>query len=1011
MSNSAEFTSFGRRGMQGVEPLVAKKPKKTSRSKRAPLMGRYQVETELGQGAAAQVFLAQDLKNPEQRVALKLLKIKKGTDPALIDSLKNEFATLTLLHHQHLAQVFDFGIYEDQLYLTTEFIDGKDLLTATQGTNFNTIFQLMLQVLRGVDYLHRRGVLHLDLKPENILVTDPNRTGQLTAKLIDFGLAVGKASLKPSSEEFSGTPPYAAPEVLMGQAASPASDLYSLGILFHQIFTGKYPFVEQEPMAIFNEQIYRHEIKIHPLPAALPKGMEKILGKLIQKEPQDRYRSPSKFLEALNKVIGETYSLRNPTAPTHILEETDYAFRPELLEDLVATYQNKPKTMTWLQGESGSGKSRMLRRVKERLQIQGNHPLFFTQGENLERFLKNNPQHDEVLILDYEQVDKKTVDSLNKNGFSTLLATTPDQIPRGLKVRVQALSPLTHQDLQSFFSHEIAKFPAKEINNWVARCGSTPAALEKFLQALKEERLIQWTDQGWKWVATGEINWGEIMPRYRKLYQERLQQIQDILGFSTTGLTAANLEGMLGMEKGGLAQALQEWEKAKQIKAQEKDGKKIYFGSTSWEEQTLPQLKQEWDWTLQKLQGLYRRNQFERGVQWVEFLQEKSTEALPIKVRLIAARHLAAAGYPQRALDFLSDPPNEPEDIGMYHEIRCRASLSLRKMDPANSSLNQAMIAYQQAKDHSGMARILNLNALLLKGQGKHPQAEDLMKKAIQEAHQGKDPTLEANLWMNLANLFHNRGRFEEAEQSYQKGLELSKDQEYTLLTSTLQHNWVNFLYHLGYSQRAEEACYHWLREAIRHHHLEQQAAAFNYLALLADQKNNREEQLSYLNQAIGILQSLPALKSPHLLPQFFLNRGFLHLDLGNFLPAQLDAEAAFDLLQKMTHPFLYASALLLLGKVHRDREIPDYSAASEYLSEAEKVIHEHQHRPLLWEVEFERGILEKMQQQREAAKRHLEKSQEALELLLKEMPKAYQKNYLRDRKMEKINRELQELS
>src|SRR5262245_50650171 len=114
-----------------------------------------------------------------------MVGIPKGKNSPLLVDLKNEFATLSLLHHTNLARVYDLEATKHELFFTEEWVEGKNILQAAEFANFNSVFAMIVQVLRAVDYIHRRGVLHLDLKQANILVTDPASTGELTVKLID----------------------------------------------------------------------------------------------------------------------------------------------------------------------------------------------------------------------------------------------------------------------------------------------------------------------------------------------------------------------------------------------------------------------------------------------------------------------------------------------------------------------------------------------------------------------------------------------------------------------------------------------------------------------------------------------------------------------------------------------------------------------------------------------------------------------------------------------------------
>ena len=228
---------------------------------------RYEVRSLLGRGGGGLVYLVADSLRGNRQLALKMVGIPKGGSSAMMADLKDEFATLSLLKHPNLAQVHDFGVTKTEMYFTSEWVPGKDLLTAVDQTDFNAIFDLLTQVLRAVDFIHRRGITHQDLKPGNILVTDPDATGAMTVKLIDFGISQWKLHGRVQGAGFLGTPPFAAPEIYNERERSPAADIYSLGMIFHLIFAKRFPFPTQNPFEILAMQ-HRREAdlleNIHP---------------------------------------------------------------------------------------------------------------------------------------------------------------------------------------------------------------------------------------------------------------------------------------------------------------------------------------------------------------------------------------------------------------------------------------------------------------------------------------------------------------------------------------------------------------------------------------------------------------------------------------------------------------------------------------------------------------------------------------------------------------------------
>jgi len=950
-------------------------PKPTSRGKKEEkppsgrrLIGeRYRIERELGRGGAGVVSLVQDQVLGGKKVALKVLKIQESQFALLSASLKNEFSTLSQFRHRNLARVYDFGLTSHEMYFSSEWVDGKDILTACRGANLNTAFQLIVQILRAIDFLHRRGVLHLDLKPPNILVTDPDRTGELSVKLIDFGIAQWKRRGHFTTAEFSGTPPYAAPEVIMQKEATPASDIYSLGMIFHQIFAKRFPFLKKEAFEIMQEQMYKDPLRLEDLNPALPDDFPDLLLKMVARDPTHRFQTPREVLEAINQCLGENYTLRSPTAPIKILEESDHLFRPELFEELMKTFSQKDPPLISLKGPDGIGKRYLMRRVKESLQLQGISP-HFTQADQ-----RPSP-------------------------------------PSTEEIRDIHLSPLSPTQIGDFLKKEIVDGPISSVQEIAAIAEGLPIKLEDLLQAMREEGMIQWSDMGWSWKREAEVSLADLILRQERRWQERLQHVREILKFSRSGLTAPILEGILRLEAGALMEKLGDWERQGHLVKKEVEGAPLYFVPlpSSQEEPTVP--FQDWIWAERELRRLYDEDQFESGAELARLIisNAKDGTKVPVGVSLFCARHLAAVGEAQPSLEALPKiSPEDPYATGLFHETRARNFLALGRFQEAEKDLLKAEGCYHTAGDLVDLAAALNLKGRLQNLLGQSDQAERTFLEGIAKAKEAKDNYMLALLETSLGSLLHSLSRFDEAQEAYQRALSLSTAFHHPLLVCIIHHNRVNLLYQMGRASEAESSCFDWLKLSIRHRFPEQQALALNFLALLSGQKGHRAQQLAYLNQALGLLGSR---KRPDRLAQFLINRAYAYFEMKKFVAAQLDGEAALEIAQKRSIGSLRSLSNLILGKILSHRPKPDLQDANEFLEKAYQTGLETQNRQILWEVNFERGILAKKQNHLGKAKDCLLESKADLKALLTEMPEDHKESYLRDRKLEKIEKELNSL-
>lgn len=972
--------------------------------------GRYSLEKKIGEGSMATVYRARDRKAGNRRVALKVLKLKKDTDPFLMEALKREFATLTQLNHLNLAKVYDFAAYNRQWVLSEEYVEGRDFLNVCQRANLNTVFELIVQGLRALDYLHAHGYLHLDLKPENLIVGKANSLGTQHLKVIDFGLAREQKEWKTDQSDLSGTLPYVAPEIFLGGDPSPASDLYSWAMILYKIFSGAFPFTSQDPDQIFQEQIYGHGTVSYPLNPALPERLGDFLLQCLVKDPAARPQRVGDFLQGLNGILGEDFTLRSPRFLGNILAESSFILRPEVFRKLEKQFLDPKPKLFQLTGHEGSGKTYLASRLKERLQLQGRHPIWIQGKKHFQELEKSALKHFTHIFL--EVLPGEKISEAQHRTLSALpaLILDPSGVPISGAEKIK-LSSVEKTDLKDFLKQEIRFFPEKHLSEVWEQTGGNPGALGRYLQALRELGWILWDDHGWRWIPEAAGDLSRVWQLQETLWRERLIRVEEALRHTPLGLGSHALAGILEVEEEFLKAFLEQWVRNGQLEVWGGGSEPLYrlpkSAASSAEVETI----QDWDWVLAELQKDYAGQKYQVGIHWVEQIKKAGGKEIPPPVRLWGARHLVALGRAAEALEFLPPSPPRPlPECGLYHEIQSRANLLLGIPDKNQSHCNEAMVAYQKVEDFAGVARIHNLRALIAKRKGELIPAEDLLQKAVLAAETSQDHFLVASMHLNLANWCFDRGLLEKAASHYEAALKNIASDRHPVFFAVLLHNWVNFLFHLGKTSLAEESAYRWLRHSLTYHQVEQQAIALNYLSLLADQRGNPDEQERYLKQSLALLNTLPTLTSPHLHPQVLLNRAYSHWDRKQTLPAQLDAEKALEMAEALSHRYLIASTHLFLGKVYRCRKRPDSSKARWHLGRAHQLIRDQQFRQLLWEVEFEMGLTEEQKGNFVSAGDHYQRAHESLNLILQSMTEAYRRYFLRDRKQEKIEEALRRL-
>lgn len=290
------------------------------------LNNRYQLLHTLGTGGMAVVYRAYD-RMLERPVAIKILRQDFSDDEAFRERFRQEARSAANLSHPNIVMVHDFGFDAGRLFIVMEYVPGTDLKTMIKQRGRFTVeeaIHLLVQACEGIGYAHRAGLVHCDVKPHNMLVTPDNRL-----KVTDFGIARALSTIAPDeqSEIVWGSPQYFSPEQASGQAPSPASDVYSLGVILYEMLTGQLPFNSNEP-----EELARLHREARPIPPRrfnfeIPPALEQIILKILQKEPAQRYRSADQlgrvlgnFLQRPNQytqtVAASSATLTTPVQPT-----------------------------------------------------------------------------------------------------------------------------------------------------------------------------------------------------------------------------------------------------------------------------------------------------------------------------------------------------------------------------------------------------------------------------------------------------------------------------------------------------------------------------------------------------------------------------------------------------------------------------------------------------------------------------------------------------------------------
>ena len=347
---------------------------------------RYRIIELLGAGGMSQVYSAED-RLTHRLVALKRMHvdprrqhIRESQASASGDalSLAQEFRALVGLRHPHIVPVLDYGFdAERRPFLAMQLIPDAQILTdAAKPLTLTGKTELLLQVLNALQYLHRRGVIHRDIKPPNILVGSDG-----VARLLDFGLAVNAAlSLVASKNGLAGTIAYMAPELFQTPVATAQSDLYSLGIIAYEMFTGVYPFVTGTPAMLMY-----HILHSQPDLSRLDAPLAEAVGRMIARNPAERFQTAREAMQAVCRAAGLPEPLESQSIQDSFLQASQFVGRRQELDTLKAALDRilpaeeaapdgapPVQGSAWLvSGESGVGKSRLLDEVRVRAVVRG----------------------------------------------------------------------------------------------------------------------------------------------------------------------------------------------------------------------------------------------------------------------------------------------------------------------------------------------------------------------------------------------------------------------------------------------------------------------------------------------------------------------------------------------------------------------------------------------------------------------------------------------------------------
>jgi tetratricopeptide (TPR) repeat protein len=346
-------------------------------------IGNYKIVKLLGSGGMGQVYLAKDIEL-DRNVALKFLPQDAEKDPTVVRRFLREARAASALNHPNIVTIYESGQAESGHFIVMELIEGKTLrLLIGSQPSLDSFLNLSLQMVRGLSAAHAANIIHRDIKPENLMVRDDGYV-----KILDFGLASREftselnvtSAMTLIDEAVMGSPRYMSPEQARGEKLTPATDIFSLGIVFYELATGQHPFGQESSLSVVNAILNQPVVAPCRINPDLSGTLDLLIQRMLDKNP--RLRPTCAEVET---ILSEPAAREHSTS-SKLQQSQVFVGREKERERLHAALQDTVEGkggIVCVEGEAGLGKSSLVERFIA--EASAKHTLWIGRGRSSER--------------------------------------------------------------------------------------------------------------------------------------------------------------------------------------------------------------------------------------------------------------------------------------------------------------------------------------------------------------------------------------------------------------------------------------------------------------------------------------------------------------------------------------------------------------------------------------------------------------------------------------------------